>query len=346
MTPRRALSNGQTPGDLRDHGDTQVPAGCVDLAVNIEPGPPGWLACEFAELARGLDAYPDDGAAREAAARRHGRSVAECAVVAGAAEAFWLLPFASGARLAACVHPGFTEPEVALRAAGVPVVRVFRDQGDGWRLDPRRIPDHADVVVVGRPENPTGAIDDVRVIEQLCRDGRLVIVDEAFAEFFEDASGLAGRHDLPGLVCVRSLTKLWGLAGLRIGYLLGPEWLASRVDTLRQPWSVSTLALHALERLVTAEPERQQRARHVADRRARFVRELEAIDGVTAWGAANYVLIRTPHADLRAALLVQGLAARRADTFPGLDTRYVRIAVRDDAIQQRVIDAVRDALGA
>ena len=337
------------PALLREHGDTQVAADTVDLAVNVLDGPPAWLAHELAEASQHLAAYPDDTRARTAAAHRHGRPPGECLVLAGAAEAFWLLPRVLRPRLAACVHPSFTEPEAALRSAGTPVVRVFRAPEQGWALDPDAVPDGADLVIVGRPENPTGVVDEVDAVRRLCRAGRTVVVDEAFAEFLPDADGLASRRDLPGLVCVRSLTKLWGVAGLRVGYLLAEPALVSALDAARQPWSGSSLGLLAVERLVgdEVEVERRSRAETVAAHREVLLAALRSVPGATTWDAgANFVLLRSEHPDLRGALLERGFSVRKGETFPGLDRRYVRLAVREPATSRRVVAAIRAALEA
>ena len=328
---------------LREHGDTQVPPGAVDLAVNVQPGPPSWLADRLAASVRDLAAYPDDHAARAAAAARHGRPPDECLVVDGAAEAFWLLAQVLRPRLAACVHPSFTEPEAALRAAGTEIARVQRDPERDWQLTPSSIPDEADLVVLGRPDNPTGTLDPVKTVAALVRPGRTVVVDEAFAEFLDDAGGLANRRDLPGVVAVRSLTKLWGLAGLRVGYLTGPAPLIARLGAARQPWSVNTLALTAIEALTApvAEDERRARAEAVAALRTDLLGALRSVSGLRVWDAsANFVIIRSERPGLRDRLLHHGLAARRADTFPGLDDRYARVAVRDRDTNARLVAAL------
>nr|WP_281386593.1 Rv2231c family pyridoxal phosphate-dependent protein CobC [Jiangella mangrovi] len=328
---------------LREHGDTQVPPGAVDLAVNVQPGPPSWLADRFAAAVRDLAGYPDDRRARAAAAARHGRPPEECVVVDGAAEAFWLLAQVLRPRLAACVHPSFTEPEAALRAVGTEVVRVGRDPERDWQLTPSSIPEAADLVVLGRPDNPTGTLDAADTVAALARPGRTVVVDEAFTEFLDDAGGLAGRRDLPGLVAVRSLTKLWGLAGLRVGYVVGPAPLLARLTAARQPWSVNTLALTAIEALTTpaAEDERRARAAAVAELRSGLLDALRSVPGLRVWDAsANFVLIRSERPRLRDRLLRHGLAARRADTFPGLDDRYARVAVRDRDTNARLVAAL------
>lgn len=326
--------------DLRDHGDRQVPPGAIDLAVNVLPGPPPWLHDRLRARLDDLAAYPDDAAARHRLAARHDRQPDEIVPLAGAAEGFWLLAHVLRPRLAACVHPGFTEPEAALHAGGVPVRRVHRSPHD-WRLEPSDVPDDADLVVIGRPDNPTGVLESEETIAALCRPGRTVIVDEAFAEFLADATGLASRSDLPGLVVLRSMTKLWGLAGLRAGYLVCHEPLARRLVAARQPWSVDTLALDALGALADAEDERRQRAERVAEHRAYLLRGLRALPGLTVWdAAANFVLLRTPLTDLRERLLGDGIAVRRGESFPGLDAHYVRVAVRPPEVSDRLVTAL------
>lgn len=330
--------------DLADHGDRQVPPGAVDLAVNVWSTPPGWLLHELAGV--DLSRYPDPVAATAVAARRHGRPAEECLLVNGAAEAFWALAFGVAPRLAACVHPSFTAPEAALRAAGVDVVRVVRRPDDGFALDVGAVPDAADLVVLGRPDNPTGRVESVAAVAALCRPDRTVVVDEAFAEFLPDAAGLAGHRDLPGLVCVRSLTKIWAVPGLRVGYLVGPAEVIDRAGAALQPWPVSSPALRAIELLLPAEDRRAARAAAAADARDSLAARLGAVPGLRVWpSAANYLLLRHRDVRLREALLDRGLAVRRADTFPGLDPSFVRVAVHSDpAVRRRLVDAVTSAV--
>ena len=206
--------------DLRHHGDAELAPGLVDLAVNVRPGgTPSWLRDALAGSLADLGAYPDAGPARAAVAARHDRPVDEVLLTAGAAEAFVLLARALRPRCAVVVHPQFTEPEAALRAAGHPVRRVVLRWP--FTLDPAAVPADADLVVVGNPTNPTSVLHPADALAALARPGRTLVVDEAFADCVPgEPESLAARRDIPGLVVVRSLTKTWGLAGLRIGYVL------------------------------------------------------------------------------------------------------------------------------
>ncbi|MDD7941478.1 Rv2231c family pyridoxal phosphate-dependent protein CobC [Actinomycetospora lutea] len=335
--------------DLHHHGDAEVGPGLVDLAVNVRTGtPPHWLRERLAASLDDVAAYPDAARAIAALAARHDRPGDEVVPTAGGAEAFVLLARALRPRHAVVVHPQFTEPEAALVAAGHAVDRVVLD-GD-LRLDPAAVPESADLVVVGNPTNPTSVRHPAAVLARLARPGRTLVVDEAFIDTAPgEPDALAGRRDLPGLVVLRSLTKTWGLAGLRVGYALAPAGLAEGLRAAAPKWSVSTPALVALEACSSpaARAEADEAARALAADRAHLVAALARVEGieVRATPAASFVLARTPgRADVREALRARGLAVRRGDTFPGLDTEHVRIAVRAPEITDRLVAALAETL--
>src|SRR5204862_6200436 len=108
------------------------------------------------------------------------------------------------------------------------------------------VPEPAALVMVGTPTSPTSVAHPVETVASLARPGRLLVVDEAFADTVPgEPYSLATRRDLPGLVVLRSLTKTWGLAGLRIGYLLGEPETVARLARVQPLWPVSTPALAA-----------------------------------------------------------------------------------------------------
>ena len=337
--------------ELRHHGDAETGPGLVDLAVNVRlPAPPPWLRDRLAAALDRLAAYPDPRAAREAVAARHGRPVEEVLLTSGAAEAFVLLARVAGpAAGAVVVHPQFTEPEAALRSAGHDVRRVLLDPADGFRLDPAAVPGDAGLVVVGNPTNPTSVLHPADVLAGLARPGRTLVVDEAFADTVPgEAGSLAARRELPGLVVVRSLTKTWGLAGLRVGYLLGPADLVQRLAEAQPLWPVSGLALEALIACSAPEAvaEADTRARELAGPRAAMAARLRAL-GLTVPGtpASGFVLAGIHGAAvLRERLRRRGWAVRRGDTFPGLGPDWVRITVRDPGTNEAFLAALAQEL--
>ena len=288
--------------DLTHHGDRELAAGMVDLAVNVRGPAPQWLRERLVAAVADLAAYPDVTAATAAVARRHGRPPEEVLVTAGGAEAFTLLARALrpgiDVRHAVVVHPQFTEPEVALRTAGHAVRRVLLGPADGFRLDPHAVPDEADLVVLGNPTNPTSVLHPADVVHRLLRPGRTVVVDEAFMDAVPgERESMAAMAGTPGLVVVRSLTKTWGLAGLRAGYLLGDADLVSRCRAVQPPWSVSSLA--AVAAVACSEPravdEAARSAARTAQQRGYLVERLAAL-GLHAVqpAVAPFVLVPVP----------------------------------------------------
>ncbi|MEU5313432.1 Rv2231c family pyridoxal phosphate-dependent protein CobC [Streptomyces sp. NPDC021562] len=342
--------------DLRHHGDVEVRddgSALVDLAVNVRSGtPPVWLRERIAGSLGGLAAYPDGRRARAAVAGRHGLPVERVLLTAGAAEAFVLLARALKVRRPVVVHPQFTEPEAALRDAGHTVDRVLLREADGFRLDPAAVPEDADLVLIGNPTNPTSVLHPAEAIVRLARPGRTLVVDEAFLDAVPgEREALAGRTDVPGLVVLRSLTKTWGLAGLRIGYVLAAPEIIDELARVQPLWPVSTPALAAAEACVAprALAEAAHAAHRIAADRAHLVAGLAefAPEGVRVVEPAEgpFVLVRMPGAAaVRRHLRALGYAVRRGDTFPGLGEEWVRIAVRDRGVVNRFLQAFDQAL--
>ncbi|WP_164704691.1 Rv2231c family pyridoxal phosphate-dependent protein CobC [Blastococcus litoris] len=336
--------------DLRHHGDAEVGPGLVDLAVNVRAdAPPAWLRAVLHDALDRSAAYPDAGPARAAVAAAHGRDPAEVLLTAGAAETFTLVARALAPRRAVVVHPSFTEPEAALRAAGHPVQRLLLRAEDGYRLDPDAVPDDADLVVLGNPTNPTSVLHPAALVAKLVRPGRLVVVDEAFADTVPgEPESLAGLADLSGLLVVRSLTKTWGLAGLRVGYALGAPDLVAALAAQQPHWPVSTPALAALTACSTpaARAEAEAGARDLAADRAALLAALPTGVVVEGRPESSFVLLRVPGgARVRERLRDLGWAVRRGDTFPGLTSDHLRVAVRDPGTSRAFAAALTDVLG-
>lgn len=338
---------------LRFHGDQEVGEGLLDAAVNVRlSSPPPWLAARIASALDDLGSYPDPAPARRAVAERHARPESEVLLTAGAAEAFVLLARALKPRRAVCIHPSFTEPEAALAAAGIGVERVLLEPP--YRLDAvdvaALVPEDADLVVLGNPTNPTSVLHSADVVRGLLRPGRVVLVDEAFADFTPGEPESVASARLPGLVVVRSLTKMWGLAGLRVGYLLASAELIDACAAAQPAWSVSSPALVAAAACSgpAAVAEADAAATALAADRHELAERIAALPGVDVLGgtAGPFLLLRVDDGErVRLRLRELGVAVRRCDTFPGLTSDELRLAARDSAHNTALIDALTRALG-
>lgn len=334
--------------DLEHHGDLEVGDGLVDLAVNVRAGtPPAWLVDEITSSLSDLASYPRQDAAVAAVAARHGVAPDRVLLTAGAAEAFVLIARAFRPRHAVVVHPQFTEPEAALRSAGHLVDRVILRPEDGFVLDPRAVPADADLVVIGNPTNPTSVLHRADDLRELARPDRILVVDEAFIDAVPgEPESLAGAS-IPGLVVIRSLTKTWGLAGLRIGYVLAAPGLIEQLAAVQPHWPVSTPALSAAiacsnERALS---EATNAAFDIEQQRVHLLDNLGSVSGLSTYGVARgpFVLVQVEGGVvLRESLRDKGFAVRRGDTFPGLGPDWLRIAVRPADVTDAFVKVLRD----
>lgn len=328
---------------LRVHGDTAVRPGDADHAVNVlGGGPPAWLRDVLAgALEDDAGRYPDERAAVAALAARHGRDPAEVLPANGAAEALWLLGPALRPRLAAVVHPAFTETEAGLHAHRVPVVRVHRDPARDFALDPGAVPEAADLVVLGNPVSPSGTLDPRAAVLALRRPGRTVVVDEAFMDLVPGEPASLAEEPLPGVLVVRSLTKSLAIPGIRAGYALGTPDVIERLRAVRPPWSVGAPALAALVAAARRPEATAATAHRARAEREDLVARLDAA-GVRSWPShTNFVLVAVDDGPgLVARLREQRIAVRHAATFPGLGPEHVRLTARDPQANARLVDAL------
>ena len=333
------------PGS-RFHGDQDADPGLLDFAVNVRrSAPPSWLVARLSGRLGDLARYPsaaDHEAATVAVAARHGVPADHVLLLSGGSEGFSLLPLLRPS-LAALVAPSFTEPEAVFAAASVPVRHaVLRPP---FELTAAAVPFAADLVVLGNPTNPTGVLHPREAVLALRRPGRLLVVDEAFADAVPgEPESLTGCAP-PDVLVLRSLTKTWSLAGLRIGYAIGAPDLLNRLSSRRPHWPLGTLQLEAIT--ACCAPEAVSAARADAEQlalwRSDFAAALRGLGLKVVDGEAPFVLFAARDAVLtRKRLRAKGIAVRRCDTFIGLGDDYLRAAVRQE--WPVLVDALREVL--
>ncbi len=157
--------------------------------------------------------------------------------------------------------------------------------------------------------------------------------------------------DMTGLVILRSLTKTWGLAGLRAGYVVGDPKLIAAMRRQQPPWSVSTPALAAMAACLTPDARSlaADAAEEIAGRRAYLIEQLADLGlHVAGQPSAPFVLVDTSRVRgdrepgwIRLALRDHGFAVRRGETFPGLGPDWIRIAVREPEVTDQLVAALR-----
>ena len=346
-------------------GEVQITAGrlglrvdqLLDASASLVPWtlrlPLGWWR-------RGMRDYPDRShlQLRQLIAACHRISPDQVLPGNGAAELFtWAArdAAASGARNL-CLAPGFADYGRALRCWGGEPMAVSMPLF--WLQDALQafppLPD-GDVLWICNPHNPTGQLWSRESLEPLLARHRLVICDEAFLSLVPDGEQqslipLVATHS--NLVVIRSLTKLYGAAGLRLGYAIGQPDRLQRWASWRDPWPVNGLASAAAAHWL-ATPQRYQRwcrkaQAWVAKEGVWMQRQLQQLPGITPMpSAVNFLLIRANQSlvPLREALEQRHrILLRDCRSFEGLGECWLRIGLQSRANNRRIIRALRTEL--
>lgn len=325
------------------HGGDAAP-GVIDFSTGISPLPP---PAEILEAARAADPtrYPPPTALpfRAVAATLHGVPPEQVVAGAGSVELIWALArvFAGAGRTGVVVAPAFGEYERALRASGA-AVRIVTMAAPRFELDlatlERAVGEdggRVTLVFVCRPSNPcltTVPASDLHALAT--RWPRILfVVDEAYQPLFEDGPGLAPTSNV---VVLRSLTKVFALPGLRLGYLLAAREVAQAVQAALPPWNVSGPAQAAGVVAAALLPSRGRAARErIGSLRRAMVGALADVAGSPAQSGGTFLLydLREGGAGERLAhgLLEEGIRVRSCASF-GLSA-HVRLGVRPEADQ-------------
>jgi cobyric acid synthase CobQ/L-threonine-O-3-phosphate decarboxylase len=330
----------------------------LDFSASINPlGPPD---CLRPVLSRAIDLlvhYPDPES-RElvaALARSHGVEENRIIVGNGSTELLFAIMRARPRRRAVIPAPCYIDYSVAARRAGIEVHSLALEENAGFALDWDALEQSLgqdDLVILGQPNNPTGVTFDPEKLRHFaaCHADALFVIDEAFADFIEDYRPLL--RDVPAnVVVMRSMTKFYALAGLRLGFAVARPEMAALIRAQMPPWSVNTLA-QAAGGAVLADEDYARRSRAlVTEQREALTAGLRKLPGLYVYpSSTNFLLVRLNRSDLdapalAARLIVQGIAIRVCDNFEGLDRRFFRLAVRTGEENERLLAALAEALG-
>jgi histidinol-phosphate/aromatic aminotransferase/cobyric acid decarboxylase-like protein len=362
-------------GAIEIHGGNRIavarrlgcaPARLLDASASLVPfGPPVGLRRLLRRALEGgaaspLRDYPERGyaALRGVIAAHHGLPADGVLPGNGAAELFtWAARDAAGTGCSLLPAPGFADYGRALacwggRSQPQPLPLRWRDAFPA----PYPSPPPGDVLWLCNPHNPTGQLWSRASLEPLLARFALVIADEAFLPLVPGGEAqslvpLLARH--PNLVVIRSLTKLFAIAGLRLGYALAaPERLA-RWAAWRDPWPVNALAALAGEALLgdsAAYARWSARVERWVAREGAWLRQrLAAVpDLVPMPSATNFLLVRGERAGqpldldpLRRSLEERHrILLRDCRSFEGLGSGWLRIALLDRPSHRRLLRAL------
>ena len=374
IAPHDDKPHGGNPQGGNPHGGNRLAVarrlGCrpdqlLEASASLVPfGPPASVRRSLRRALAGaaIRDYPDreHQALRQAIAQRHGLEAAMVLPGNGAAELFtWAGRDAAQAGVSLLPVPGFADYQRALacwQGAWRPLALPLRWSGPFPQ--PFAAPTEAAAVLwITNPHNPTGQLWSRESLVPLLERFALVIVDEAFLPLVpggEAQSLLPWVGRCPGLVVIRSLTKLAAIPGLRLGYALAdPERLA-RWAAWRDPWPVNGLAAAAGVALMADRAWDQRVQGWLAREGPWLAAELAQLPGLVPMAsAANFLLVRGERAGqpcslngLRLALEQRHrILVRDCRSFTGLGESWLRLAVLDRRGNRRLLGALAQELG-
>ena len=335
---------------ITGHGDDayNYPGGIIgDFSSNVPYSHHGDLVAEYLrkEVFR-IHNYPDPQARQLAQVlRKHHRlsDGMEVLVTNGSAEGFYLLAHLFSRSKSIITYPSFAEYEDACT--------LHKHDIKFLSLDSINTSDIAGAKTLwfALPNNPDGYIMPIEDVRSLCAShpNTFIIIDNAYGDLCPSSPDLIPLHDeYPNLVTIHSLTKTFGIPGLRLGYIIASSEVISALQPYRIPWSVNSLALSAglfiIQRYDSLRPDAQS----LCDESERVQQMLSRIEGLeVAPSRCNFFLCKLQRgtaAGLKEYLAIEHkLLIRNADNFRGLTARHFRVSVQAPPLNERLCHGIK-----
>ncbi|MDH5816591.1 MAG: histidinol-phosphate transaminase [Candidatus Nezhaarchaeota archaeon] len=257
--------------------------------------------------------------------------------------------------------PTFGEYERAVRKVGG--VPIYVDLRPDFKVTSRRLLEkltkRVKVIFLCNPNNPTGILasfeDVLEIVKRAAENKVLVVVDEAFIEFVDDEKRYSLATEVEryeNLFVLRSLTKAFGLAGLRIGYGVACKDMIDMLSKAKLPWNVNTLAQVAAISALEDHEHLTNTRRFISEERKFLLSELEKISGLKVFPSdANFILMdvrsfKLTAMQLKEKMLLQGILIRDCSSFRGLDEYYVRVSIRRREENEKLLKCLKKSLSA
>lgn len=332
-----------------------------DFSVNINPlGFPPVLNKILLNADKYISDYPpvEPVSAEKAIAGYLGKKTANIILANGGTEIFNLILMALKPKLTAwCIptYSGYGElcSKHSLDFQTLPMLKknlLFSIDFKGLgKLKP-------DLVFICNPNNPTGQLTRASVILEFAEKnpGTYLAVDESFMDFYKESDkySLIDRALPENIIIIKSLTKTFATAGLRMGYAYGSKTLIDRIKNYRQPWTVNGLAQAVIPYLFEDKAYLQESRLAVAEMRNFMMKQLSTVKELSAHPSeTNFVLCEIKKAarldadNLRLKLLEKGIFVRSCSTINGLGGNYIRLAVRPQSETEVLIREFKNIFG-
>jgi histidinol-phosphate aminotransferase len=333
--------------------------GIAQLASNESPLPPHPQVVEAIQRAAGaMNRYPDPDATllRRRIAERYETEPARIAVGNGSCEILLAAAEAlcePGAEIL-YAWPSFSMYPYLPALTGAREVRVPLAEGEVHDLEvmAAEVTAATQLLLVCNPNNPTATHIPAAEIAAFCEGlpaHVTIVLDEAYVEFQTDDDPDATidlLDELPNLVVLRTFSKIFGLAGLRVGYAIGSPKFRAAIDAVRQPFSVNAIAQAAGAEAILHSDDVAHRVESTIVERARVEEGLRELGLFTSETQANFSWIDLGEAE--EAEIVAGLAERSIAVRPGTplgSPGHIRVSYGNPAEDDRFLAAIGELLG-
>ncbi len=336
-------------------------ADIVDFSVNLNPlGTPCAVKRMITENLDEIMRYPDPEyiECRESIAAYHKVPLNFITAGNGATELIFLFCRAVKPSKALVVAPAFSEYARALEAVGAAVVYFELKESDDFKTDidslKKEIRNGYDLVVICNPNNPAGTFidrEDMITLSEDAPSGCRLLLDESFIEFAADGSeSLTVLNALMphNIYVLRSLTKIFTLPGLRLGYGAGSDCeLNRKLADMKEPWSINVFASKCAGLLFKDKDYFRETRRVIFEEKKYMTDNLENFSWLKIYSSSvNYQLFKIQNgmasSELKSELLKRNILIRDASNFKFLDNSFVRIAVKDRGSNLLLIEALKN----
>ncbi|SES02732.1 histidinol-phosphate transaminase [Psychrobacillus sp. OK032] len=320
----------------------EIPKTVIDFSENVNPlGPPAFVMEKWSTYAGLITKYPDPHGEPflSAAAKYHNISVDNIIVGNGAAELFASLAKRYENKRAVLIHPTFSEYEATLAPYNVYIKEIIAT----GELPLDEVLDEiefAEVIYICRPNNPTGHLIPLKEIMQIAEYAKRykceVILDEAFLDFIDEKeSFIPYLKDFPNVIVVRSMTKMYAIPGLRLGYAVGSEGFIKDIRSRLSHWNSNAIATTIGAECLKEEAYRMKAIAYATEIRQWFTDFLEKWNCVVLPSSTNFICFQLPEATRSKAffeyLLAKGCVLRHTENFKGLDGKWFRVGMKEKA---------------
>ena len=336
----------------------RAPEEILDFSANTNPwGTPPQVKEAIKRAAEFCCPYPDPACRALCQAIGEKEGIPPQAVLCGngAADLIFRLVWALRPRIGLVLAPTFSEYEKALRSVGAAVQYIGLSREEDFALAGSNLEvplDGVELAFLCNPNNPTGQCTTRRelqpFLERCRRLGLPVLVDECFQDFLKDGAGFTLvplLEEFPNLVVLKAFTKMYGMAGVRLGYCLCSDpSLLDKMAAAGQHWGVSTLAQEAGLAALSLEGYAQRTAGYVAAEREILCQGLERLGLRVVPSRANYLLFHSHVPDLDRRLRPHGILLRSCANYRGLGPGDYRSAVKDREKNGALLAALQKVL--